>query len=246
MSINYPPSLPPESIGTKPTPYPSAQPEEQPDTKDVAKEQAANVGQGAAEAGQRVAGVAKDQAGQVTAEAGRQAKELFGQAQSQLKEQAGAQQENLVAGLKSLSDELSSMSTATDNPGPASDLARQASERTSAVAGWLDGKEPAAILDEVSTFARQRPGLFLALAAGVGVLAGRLTRGLKAQTDGSTDGAVSPSTSTQPGDPAPVYTPPVAPAPVLPPVPVLSADNTLDPPSVGVFPAPGYLGETPA
>ena len=242
MSIEYPPPLSPEGAATKPTPYPAGSAEDQPDTKDVAKEQAANVGQGAAEAGQHVAGVAKEQAGQVTAEAGRQAKELVGQAQSQLKEQAGVQQENLVAGLKSLSAELKSMSVSADKPGPASDVARQASERTGAMAGWLDGKEPAAILDEVTAFARQRPGMFLAFAAGAGLLAGRLTRGLKAQSDNATPDPVdSPSISAP--SPTPAYAPPSAPAvPALPPVGVT---DPLDPPPAGMFKTPGYLGEVP-
>ena len=36
------------------------------------------------------------------------------------------------------------------------------------------------LLDDVRRFAARRPGMFLAIAAGVGVVAGRLTRGLAA------------------------------------------------------------------
>ena len=156
-----------------------------PDTKAVAKEQAAGVGQGAAEAGQHVAGVAKEQGAQVASEAGRQAKDLLNQAQGQLMEQTSAQQVKLVSGLKSLRDELGSMASNAENPGVASDLAREAADRTGSFASWLDGREPAAILDDVTSFARRRPGTFLAVAGGIGFLAGRLTRGLKAQS--STD-----------------------------------------------------------
>jgi hypothetical protein len=35
-------------------------------------------------------------------------------------------------------------------------------------------------VDEVQSFARRRPGVFLALAAAAGLVAGRLTRGIKA------------------------------------------------------------------
>lgn len=178
----------------------------------------------------------------MTAEAGRQAKELVGRVQVQLGEQAGAQQKNLVAGLKALADELKSMSTSADAPGVASDVARQASERTSAVAGWLDGKEPAAIVDDMTTFARQRPGMFLGLAAGTGVIAGRLTRGLQAQAGSA---APKPASSTTP--PAvvaitPAYVPPITPA--APALPVTRVIDPLEPPPAAVFPRPGYLGET--
>ena len=168
---------------------------DEPATRDVAKDKAADVGQAAAGAGQHVANVAKEQSVQVASEAGQQAKELLTQAQAQAKEQAAVQQERAVGGLRTLSSELASMSKNADNPGVASDLARQAAERTSAVAGWLDGREPAAVLDDLTAFARRRPVAFLAIAGGVGFLAGRLTRGLKAQAD-SADSTQPSSDST--------------------------------------------------
>ena len=72
------------------------------------------------------------------------------------------------------------MAAASDQPGVATDLVRQAAERSSAVASWLDGRDPGSLLTEVKSFARQRPGTFLLLAAGAGVLAGRLSRSLSA------------------------------------------------------------------
>lgn len=72
------------------------------------------------------------------------------------------------------------MAMASDQPGVASDLVRKAAERSSAVASWLDGRDPGSVLDEAKSFARKRPGTFLLLAAGAGVVAGRLARGLSA------------------------------------------------------------------
>ena len=80
------------------------------------------------------------------------------------------------------------MADASDQPGVASDLIRQAAERSQSVASWLDGRDPGSLLTEVKCFARQRPGTFLLLAAGAGVLAGRLGTGLAAgapETQGS-------------------------------------------------------------
>jgi hypothetical protein len=183
------------------------------DTKDVAKE-AASVGQGVAEAGQHVAGVAKEQTSQVTAEAGRQAKDLLSQAQGGLKEQAGVQQQKLVSGLQALRDELNSMVSGNNNPGVATDLARQAADRTGSAATWLDGRDPAAVLDDLTAFARRRPGVFLAAAAGIGLLAGRLTRGLKAQSDAPDTSASRPAVSAPPVTAPPITTPPIT-APTL-------------------------------
>ncbi|GAA3623846.1 hypothetical protein GCM10022223_46060 [Kineosporia mesophila] len=145
-------------------------------TKDVAREQAANVGHGAAQAGQHVAGVAGEQAAGVASEAADQAKNLYAQTREELRGQASTQQQRLAEGVRSLSTELESMADGA-NSGTASDLVREVSGRARDVAGWLDQRDPGALLSEVTDFARRRPGTFLAIAAGAGLIAGRLTRG---------------------------------------------------------------------
>ena len=149
----------------------------------MAKDQAANVAGGAADAGKHVADVAKDQAAQVTAEAGRQVKQLLGQAQSELAAQAQAQQDKLAGGLHSVGDQLKAMANNSDEPGLATDLAHQAAERAHQFAGWLDARDPGSVLNEVRSYARRRPGAFLTIALGAGLVAGRLARGLAADPD---------------------------------------------------------------
>ena len=148
-------------------------------TSDVAKEQASDLKDSAQEAGQRVAGVAKDQAVSVASEASTQAKDLLTQGRDELRDQAAQQQQRVASGLHSLSHELTSMASASSEQGLAADLAREAAQRTDALASWLDGREPGELLEEVRSFARERPGAFLGIAAAAGVLAGRLGRGLK-------------------------------------------------------------------
>jgi hypothetical protein len=135
-----------------------------------------------------VAETAKTEAANVASEAKANAKDLLYQARSDLTDQAGVQQQKVASGLRSVSDELHAMARASDQPGVASDLVRQAADRSSAVAAWLDGRDPGSLLNEVKTFARQRPGTFLLLAAGAGVLAGRLTRSLSAGAPESATG----------------------------------------------------------
>ena len=78
-------------------------------TVDVAKDQAASVASGAADAAQNVAGVAKEQVGQVAAEAGQQVRQLLGQAQAELSDQAAQQQQRVAAGLHDLGDQFGAM-----------------------------------------------------------------------------------------------------------------------------------------
>ncbi len=149
----------------------------------MAKDQASSVAGSASDAAKHVAGVAKDQAHQVTAEAGQQLKQLVGQAQSELSDQAQAQQEKLAGGLHSVGDQLKAMAQNSDQPGVATDLAHQAADKAHEFAGWLDQRDPGSVVNEVRAFARQRPGMFLAVAVGAGLVAGRLARGLAADPD---------------------------------------------------------------
>jgi hypothetical protein len=164
-------------------------------TTEVAQQQAAEVADTAKQAGAQVADTVKEQAGQVTAEAKNQAKQLLAQAQSELSEQAAGTQQRVSEGLHALADELAGMARNSEQDGVATDLARQAADRARTAAGWLADRDPGSLLDEVRTFARRKPGTYLALALGAGVLAGRLTRGLTAPTtDHTPDPHRDPST----------------------------------------------------
>jgi hypothetical protein len=166
---------------------------------DTAKGEAAGVGDTAAEAGKKVAATAKEQAGEVVSEAKEQARSLVDRTRGEMTDQATTQQQRAADSLRSLSSELHSMADSQQEPGMATDLARQAADKTGQLAGWLQDREPGDVLHEVSTFARRRPGLFLALAAGAGVVAGRLTRGMTAGPPSSNGFGSSGRTSSADG-----------------------------------------------
>ncbi|MDQ0680338.1 hypothetical protein QFZ30_003720 [Arthrobacter pascens] len=168
--------------------------------KDAVREEAGDVARTAAESAQGVAETAKAEAANVATEVKANTKDLLHQARTDLTQQAGAQQQKVADGLRSVSDELHAMARASDQPGVASDLVRQAAERSSSVAAWLDGRDPGSLLDEVKSFARQRPGTFLLLAAGAGVLAGRLGRSLSAGAPESTPRSAAGYTGQSTGD----------------------------------------------
>lgn len=156
-------------------------------TTDVAKDEARNVGQTAADAGSQVASTAADQAKEVVHETQRQASDLLDQGRSQLRDQAVTQQQRAAQGLSSLASQLRGMADGTGDgaPGPARDLIQQASGKLEELGSFLQNREPAQVLDEVRAFARRKPGTFLLGAALAGVVAGRLTSGVKAAHTGS-------------------------------------------------------------
>jgi hypothetical protein len=154
--------------------------------KDVAKDEAANVAGQAAGAAQNVAETAKSEAANVASEVKTNAKDLLQQAKSDLTSQAGTQQQKAAEGIRTISSQLHTMAEAPDQQGVASDLIRQVADRSESVASWLENRDPGSLLDEAKSFARQRPGTFLLLAAGAGLLAGRLGRSLQAGAPGTT------------------------------------------------------------
>lgn len=183
----------------------------------------------AADSAGAVAHTARSEAANVAAEAKTSAQSLLGEVRSELAGQAVSQQRRAASGIRSFSDQLTTMAMAPGQSGVASDLVRQAAERSAAAAAWLDGKDPGSLLDEATSYARRHPGTFLLLAAGAGVLAGRLTRGLSAGAPASSGtrgrfvpaagGAVPPPQVDLPGSEAASgrYVPP-ADASVPPPV----------------------------
>ena len=202
--------------------------------KDVAKDEAAQVTRQAAGAARNVAETAKAEAANVAAEVKTNTTDLLHQAKSGLTDQAGAQQQKMAEGLRSVSTQLHSMASAPDQPGVASDLVRQAAERSSAIASWIEGRDPASLLTEVTSFARRRPGTFLLLAAGAGVLAGRLSRSLSAGAAETTGTAHS----------APVPRVPDTGTAVPPPPVQLPAPATTTAGAADVYP-PNPLASTP-
>ncbi|WP_369252027.1 hypothetical protein [Geodermatophilus amargosae] len=186
-----------------------------PSTADVAKDEARNVGETAKQAGSQVATTAADQAKNVVAETKHQAQSLLDQGRTQVRQQAVSQQQKAGQSLSSLADQLRGMVEGNaPAPGPARDLLQQGASKVEEFATLLQNREPADLLDEVRSFARRKPGAFLLGAALAGIVAGRLTSGVKAahSADSSSGGrsqlTSTPSTYSSGSnyvDPAPTY-----------------------------------------
>ncbi|NJC10585.1 hypothetical protein F4558_000411 [Micromonospora profundi] len=210
------------------------------------REQARQVGSEAAHAGGAVAQTAKEQGTEVGREAARQARNLYGEARTQLAGQTAEQQRRAAGGLRSIADEMRSMAEQGGQAGPVSELTRQAADRVHGVAGWLEEREPGDLINEVRDYARRNPGTFLVGAAVLGVLAGRLTRGISAGNDDTGNGSASyrGAGAYDPEQTAVIPTPPPAPRPAPNAAP---AGGYLDP-TPGTYSEPtsgGYTDPTP-
>ncbi|KRD45196.1 hypothetical protein ASE38_14555 [Cellulomonas sp. Root930] len=148
-------------------------------TADTAKEQASTLKAKATDAGGHLLDDARGEAAAVTHEARRQLGDLWSQARTEVTGQAATQQSRLAGGLTSVGGQLSQMASAPTEQNLATDLVREVGDKVDALGRWLEGHGPDEVLDEVRSFARRRPGTFLVIAAGAGVVLGRLTRGLK-------------------------------------------------------------------
>lgn len=188
-------STPPQARNPKVSTFPSHGTDSKSDT---ARDEAGNMAGHAKDAAQKVSETAQEEAANVIAEAKTSARDLMEQAKSDLTDQAGTQQRRVAEGLRSVSTELHSMASSSEQSGMATDLVRQAAERSSSVASWLDARDPGSLLHEVKSFARQKPGTFLLLAAGAGILAGRISRNLGADASKSPDSSSSPQATAVP------------------------------------------------
>ncbi len=181
------PPMPPTGVGNvSDSAFPGDSADSSGSVTDTARDQAQQVKDSAADATSQVAQTGKEQVRQVTDDVRSQAKQLAGETKNQLTEQASSQRDRAVSSLRSLGDELSSMSQSSEQSGVGTQLAREGSDLTHKAANFLEQRDPTQLLDEVRNLARRRPGAFLVGAAVAGVVAGRLTRGaVSARSDDS-------------------------------------------------------------
>jgi hypothetical protein len=161
----------------------------------AAKEQAADVAGGAVDKGKEVAGQAASAATAVASEAKDQVQDLVHRTRSELMDQAESRGQQAASGLRTLSDQLSALGEGrSGDAGRLPEYLEQARTKASSLADRLEQGGPQGVLDDVTSFARRRPGLFLVGAVGAGFLAGRLIRsGAASGATASTPPAQSPS-----------------------------------------------------
>ncbi|MEL4504414.1 hypothetical protein AAEX63_06645 [Luteococcus sp. H138] len=144
-----------------------------------AKQKAAEVKDTAAEATTKVTGQAKQEAQQVATEAQDQIRGLVDTTLGEVRGRASEGQTALAGTVGSLSQELQQLTRESSASGPVAQFAGDIASRGEQLASWLENHEPDDVLVEVRRFAARKPTTFLALAAGAGLIAGRLARGTR-------------------------------------------------------------------
>ena len=172
-------------------------------TTGVVRDEAAGVGRSAKDAGSQVAQTAADQAKELAAETRQQGRSLMEEGRQQLHEQVVSEQQRAARRLTTIADELAEIAEGRSTSATMSAVTRQGADQLHQVASWLQHREPGDLLEEVRSFARRRPGVFLFGAALAGVAVGRITgAGVAAVKDSNGNGSASrPSTPVRPHTP---------------------------------------------
>ncbi|MBV2364215.1 hypothetical protein ACFPZ0_00420 [Streptomonospora nanhaiensis] len=172
----------------------SAGPEQQ--TGQVAKEQASRTAGEARSATADVASTARDQVRHVAAESRSQARAVAEDMRGRIADEAEEQTQRLCQGLRQWSRDLGSMADNADTGSPARGAVHRLAERGDAAADYLERNGAQGVLDDVQSFARRRPALFLAGAAAAGFAVGRLVKSARAADSG--DAAGGPEAESRP------------------------------------------------
>ncbi|MHA7861855.1 hypothetical protein ACX1DX_10835 [Tessaracoccus sp. Y36] len=146
---------------------------------DSLKGPARDVKDTAAEAGRDVLDTAKFEAGQVAQEAKFQGRRLLDEGVGELRSQANTLQAKLADTVDALTEELGVMSANTQTDGPITHFAGDAHDWGRRASSWLRENDPDQVMTSVRRYASRNPWTFLAIAAGAGLVVGRLSRGLK-------------------------------------------------------------------
>ncbi|MEW1953189.1 hypothetical protein [Terrabacter sp. NPDC080008] len=159
-------------------------------TVGAAGDEAKSVASDAKQSGQQVAQTAASGAKDVAHEATNQVRNLYTQLRSEFDDQASTQGQRAAQGVRSLADELRQMASSSEQQGIAGQAVGQVADRAHSVADWLESRQPREMLDDLRSLARRRPGAFLLGAAVLGVVGGRLTRGLTSDGSSGSNGSI--------------------------------------------------------
>jgi vacuolar-type H+-ATPase subunit H len=159
-----------------------------------ARDRGIEVGQHAKSAAADVKDSATERARDVVGEASAQARDLVSHTRDTLAAHADEQAGRLSETIEQLADELRTMASSSDQNGIASRVVGELADRADALAVRMRGRSSTDLLEDLRDLGRRRPGAFIAGAAGLGMLVGRLGRGLKDASSNDSNDAWASST----------------------------------------------------
>jgi hypothetical protein len=144
---------------------------------DTAMGEASNVASTATDGARDVAREAGAQARAVTGEAKQQLDQLISQGRDELRQQAEQRSSQAAGQLRTLTEQFGALLAGRpEAAGPLVGYASDLQSHLHRLASRLEQGGAQGVMDDVTRFARRRPGAFLAGAAGIGFVVGRLVR----------------------------------------------------------------------
>ncbi|MEU8353924.1 hypothetical protein [Streptomyces sp. NPDC048845] len=156
-------------------------------TAGEAKQAASEVRSTAAHGAKAVAGTAREQAGSAVGDLRQRA---MTEADSQLRRTADT--------VRHWADDVAGMAEHAPSDSPARTMAQKASDGGHRAADFLERRGAGGLAEEMQSFARRKPGVFLGGAAIAGLAAGRLAKDMKSSSHGDRS-AAPPETTDKPG-----------------------------------------------
>jgi len=163
-----------------------------------AAEETKGVASTAAEGTREVASEAAGQVSAVVGSAKDQIHTLVGDTRTQVQQQAETQATRAAEGLRNLSQQFGALAEGRTSEAPQlQQYLSSAQQRLSDVASRVETRGPQGVMEDLTAFARRRPGVFLLAAAGAGFAAGRLLRsGALSSSGGDDQSQSSPQTAS--------------------------------------------------
>jgi hypothetical protein len=131
----------------------------------------------------------KEQAGEAAGQVMHEVRDLAQEARSQVLAQATTERDKAVRSLSALGGELRSMAERSDQNGLGAELVRNAAQRVQSIGAFVGDREPGQLVEEVRSYARRKPGVFLLGALVAGAAVGRLTKGAMSASHDSSNGS---------------------------------------------------------
>ena len=173
MSIEGDRSTSPPVTSRQPLPPP----DDMGDMGSAPRQQSGETAQTTKEAGQHVMSEMSDQVSNVAGTAKQQVDTLMGRAREEVTQQAEARGQQSISVVRSWGDHLQALVDGRpEGAGQLLDIVRDAQQRVQSYADSLERRGPRGFVDDVTSFARRRPAMFLFAAGFAGFAAGRLVR----------------------------------------------------------------------
>lgn len=165
------------------------------DRKQAAREQGQQVKGSAQDAASNVAGTAGERAQEIRQQAGTHARGIAGEAGRQLRSRADQETERAGTALSTAGSQLQALAEGrTDEAGVFGEYVQQAAESVNRWADSVQERGFDGLVDDLRTYARRKPGMFLLSAVAAGVVAGRFGRNLREEMSDDSGGSSSSGT----------------------------------------------------